>query len=244
MSSPEHEALMKLLSTQEELDPELEPFVEEIEDGGPFDGALRLAHPLVLMFPFSERMNAQANAILKQKKASVQRAIEKGNWDTFVFLRERPFRMNAYMTATLMAGDPLPDVFLDVWSDTELPSSHLDAWVSLWKGWAHREPGYLAPSPEDLEVLMRLRDQGTVQVWRGVGTEGVPRGLSWTLNKKTAMWFAERFTTTPGDAHVICGWVPGNKIISYTNARREEEVVVLPDDVLFYHEGNEPEEES
>ena len=72
-----------------------------------------------------------------------------------------------------------------------------------------------------------------VTVYRGVNAYSEPSGLSWTLDRERAEWFARRFPERPDYpglvfSYVITGRVLRGRIIALFNARQESEVVVFP----------------
>ena len=78
---------------------------------------------------------------------------------------------------------------------------------------------------EELEQLHGLAD--TVTIYRGVRSSrpGNVEALSWTLNKKTAEWFAHRFGR---DGTVYEAQIDRDQILAVFNSRNEAEVIVDP----------------
>jgi hypothetical protein len=81
----------ELSEKAERLDPELE---EYLVDEGP--RGLCLRHPLVQQFDVSAERAALWNKIYKDKMHAVEQAIENGDWHGYVFLHERPWRLDAF----------------------------------------------------------------------------------------------------------------------------------------------------
>jgi hypothetical protein len=53
-------------------------------------------------------------------------------------------------------------------------------------------------------------------------------GISWTLDRERAEWFARRFSNEHWPGVVITGQVKRERIIALINDRQEREVVVFP----------------
>ena len=66
---------------------------------------------------------------------------------------------------------------------------------------------------------------GVVTIYRGVGSEKYRDGISWTLAKSKAEWFATRFTD---NGIVYSAKVKSKDILYYISERGEEEIIVDP----------------
>ncbi len=66
-----------------------------------------------------------------------------------------------------------------------------------------------------------------VTVYRGVNPFNKASGLSWTLDRDVAHWFANRFSVI-GPGYVIRGTVLRHRILALFDRRKESEVVVPP----------------
>lgn len=66
----------------------------------------------------------------------------------------------------------------------------------------------------------------TFIVYRGIQIGENPIGFSWTLNKSTAVWFANRFDNK--NAQVCEMEINKNDVVFYTNERNEFEIVLIP----------------
>lgn len=68
------------------------------------------------------------------------------------------------------------------------------------------------------------------RIYRGVSNvsdEKILKGLSWTLNLKTAQWFANRWNRAGGDkGYIQTSTVNKQDILAYFGSRGEETVVV------------------
>lgn len=70
----------------------------------------------------------------------------------------------------------------------------------------------------------------SLTVWRGTSYLTVlecRRGLSWTLDRDIACWFAMRFAERNGRPLVLRATVPRSAVALYTHERHEDEVVIF-----------------
>src|SRR5690349_10481926 len=81
-----------LLHRKEDLIPELQECVEELE------GFTALRHPLVVSVPYMPQMNAMLNYAYKCKKEQVQELMKAGKAEAVLVLVERPFRLQWFIT--------------------------------------------------------------------------------------------------------------------------------------------------
>lgn len=103
-------------------------------------------------------------------------------------------------------------------------------YVSILRKMINREPGAHKLSREnDVRSALRdyIDDEGYATLYRGIsGNTDCKQALSYTLNKDIAYWFACRFLSDT--ASVISARVPVERVLIYTNARHEQEVIVMP----------------
>lgn len=143
----------------------------------------------------------------------------------------RKERMEAFEEWWFDRDEPLDGVRLggivrEVWIDTELPWALQEVWEDVWS------LSYIdVMTVEEKDALAELSDP--VEVFRGFtarpDAEDPPPwwGLSWTLNRSKAEWFARRFSAD-GDGCVARAKVPKKLIRALLLERNESEVVVLP----------------
>jgi hypothetical protein len=85
------ELLHEMFGEEEDLDPELEPYLETNELGWTM-----LRHPLVYSMFHHDRLNALVNKQLHAKLEELDKAIAERNYTKFVYLHERPYRIDAF----------------------------------------------------------------------------------------------------------------------------------------------------
>jgi len=170
------------------------------------------------------------------KKQELDKAIEQQNWDKVFMLIEKPFRLNwLEENIDLIKDDKQYYNFLkDAYMMTEFPMNGFSNYRDLLDLFYARENSKLMLDKDELELLNSLPNE--VKIWRGVKVDDVLDddniGLSFTLNKDKAIWFAERFSQAGvSQAILIEAVVKRDDILSIFLNRDEEEVIVNPEDI-------------
>lgn len=194
-----------------ELHPDLQPYLEE--------GVLgpQLRHPLVYAVPLWTK--AHANYIYEQKKADLIDAVLHREYSKIIFLHERPYRLDAFVKiAKDLPDDKYWSLLASIWTDTENGWQNLDTWRALF---ASERPGrgHLMDVDEH-STLRNLPD--TVEIYRGCEKGVNEDGISWTLNRDKAEFFANRFTK---QGIVLTKQINKSDIIAVFNGRGEAEVI-------------------
>lgn len=215
----EHDELFRdQFGAPEELDAELQDHI--------FDGRLgkMVHHPLVIQVFYREHMNPMLNQMLRQKQKLVNEYMKERNYEGYVFLHERPYRLEALLEiVTYLKPEDYWNVIKSVYVDTENAYEFHDEWVSLMTS--------DIPVPDDMK-LKSLNTEVT-KVYRGFVHSTSKMGISWTTDYDKAVWFARRFARVDsGDKpQVVTGVVHNTNILMCIDQRGESEVVVLPDNV-------------
>lgn len=226
-------AAFEVMFAIEPLHPDLVPYLGE----RPHLGTV-IHHPLIISLMHHERLNKSVNRRYVLLKAEVEQALADGKWLHYVFSHERPYRFDALMEIVERDGfwDETGDgtayweLVGEVWQDCENVYQHFDGWCGLWASeMAGRER---VMDDDERAALAALPDALTV--WRGAGHRGVANGLSWTLDKDKAAWFARRDIGHEDrtGAYVARGSVRKPDVLAHFTGRGEAEIVVLPDHVI------------
>jgi hypothetical protein len=118
----------------------------------------------------------------------------------------------------LCAADPRRIVAY-VWADTEGPSQVQEEWIDVFSSVVDLF-GSVSDTDEELS--------GELTIFRGrAGDEELP-GMSWTLSREKADWFARRFPQY-GEPVVYSATVRAEDALGYFTGRGESEVVVDPE---------------
>lgn len=75
--------------------------------------------------------------------------------------------------------------------------------------------------PED---IAKLPDDSMITIYRGV-KENDYKGLSWTIDRNIAEWFAKRFSYNVNKVYLFSGQLKKRDIIAFFDCRNENEVV-------------------
>src|ERR1700757_1759264 len=98
---------------EEELDPELAKYMTT---NAPFGCSIQ--HPLVYSIMHHDLQNHMVNKSLAYKKEALKEAVKAKKWNTVVFLHERPWRLDAFMTyAHLMTATEYWQLLGAIWID-------------------------------------------------------------------------------------------------------------------------------
>jgi len=220
--------LWKLLTTEEELDPELESYYEINEDGWAM-----IRHPLVYSVLHTENMNAMVNHQLKYKREAVAKAEDEQRWYSYLFLHERPYRVEAFEAIQLrLTDEEYWKLLRDIWVDTENIWQNQTSW---WRLMISDRPGRREHmmTEEERAALDQDFDE-RITVYRGYHPPGGWAALSWTTNSITAKFFARRLAITDeqkANMRVAEGVIHKENVIAFLNGRGEEEIVLLPEEL-------------
>lgn len=219
MTVHEHEELMKLINEQpQELHPDLIPYLRKIPGLGEV-----IQHPLVFSVPHSPAFNKIINASYEAKSREVQRVLEAEEWYTYLFLHERPYRIDAFETIM----DRLQDhrywqLLARIWVDSENIRQNQARWTKLLS--SRRPDRAQMMSEEDRAALAAMPE--TITVYQG-HTLGHHDGWSWTTSLTTATWFANRFADMERSPAVVTeGMVDRRHVVAYLSIRGESEILV------------------
>ena len=216
---------MALLGKEEALCDELAPLVRDL---GMFKG---IHHPLIVEVPYFPAMNAVLNKRLELKRAALDKYRADKKWHSWVFMHERPFRVEA-LTALVEEGVMTPrqtwSLIGEAWTDSENIWQLWSEWMILW---THDTPLHSAMMTKaEIKALADMPDE--IEVFRGVNRGDMSSGFSWTIDRKKAEWFARRYAEGEGRTSVVLhGTVAKSDVLAFFKNRGESEIVALPEDV-------------
>ena len=109
----------------------------------------------------------------------------------------------------------------EVWISVENINGNINvSQMEILKMLRKCNPKYLM-GQDNFKVYENLPD--TFTVYRGLQENAQEDGLSWTLSKDVAEWFASRFEN---DGEIIERKIYKSEVIAYFNDRDEEEIVL------------------
>tara|TARA_R110000765_G_scaffold215100_1_gene319955 strand:+ start:1173 stop:1919 length:747 start_codon:yes stop_codon:yes gene_type:complete len=172
------------------------------------------------------------------KQGQLDEAIEQENWDKVFMLIEKPFRLNWLEENIDLIEDNKKyyDFLKDAYMLTEFPMSSFTFYSDLLELFYAKDYPKLMMNKDELKLLNSLPNE--VKIWRGVKVDDVLDieniGLSFTLNKDKAIWFAKRFSQEGVSQPTLIEAVVKKKfILSIFLDRNEDEVIVNPEDVTI-----------
>jgi hypothetical protein len=175
-----------------------------------------------------ERMNHHYLAA----KRTAEEAWERKHYGKYIDHLERAYRLGRVIELSFIM-DPLEwaPLFLDAWIDSEFPNRLHDECVQCLDVYEPQDFRRLCMDENELRFYEKLLD--TITIYRGIAIEEADQvdlvrpGLSWTLDRSKARWFAGRW----GKACPTIMTAKVNKadILSISLERNEHAVLVLPD---------------
>ena len=212
--------------TDQDIDP-LHPDLRECVIETSFGEALK--HPLLFAVPYHDLMAPIYNARLEYGRAAAKQALDERKWGSYIALHERAYRLDAILDIV----DDIPDADYwnlvgDFWTDSENIYQNFDEWLQLWEA---ETPGRESAMDErERAALAAMPDVLTVH--RGYQHEDSMMGLSWTLDHKRAIWFANRTRRPDEPGYVVTAKVRKEDVLAYFMGREEEEIVALPESLF------------
>lgn len=216
-----------VLHREEPLDPELAQHAYDYEDLG-----LCIKHPLVFSIMHTPELNALINEQFRHKTEAAIEARREKRWTRFIGLHERPYRLTALTeVAHEMNNADYWGAVAEVWIDSENIFELESLWLEV-----------LTENRPERQVMMHPDDRAELESWddpvtifRGFHRAGRELGLSWTIDREKAEWFARR-KLRPSDGtppQIATATVAPSSIIAFLTSRGESEVIALPTDVII-----------
>lgn len=220
------------LFKQEPLCTELKRYVRKPQ------GRMGIFHPL-LHEPFCiPELNHHYNRRFQYNKEALEKALDSQDWEGYVFIHERPYRIEAFVNIMDRLNDESYWRILSAtWIDTENYFQFKDVWHSLLS--SNRPKREAMMDEDDRKVYDALPDVFTI--YRGrepgdplsrLGKRDIKKfGMSWTLKLEVAQFFAKRFQRYPTNRGITPliyeAKVERKNIIAYLGGRNEAEVLVF-----------------
>ena len=138
-----------------------------------------------------------------------------------------PQRLDAFLDFGTKSDRDFWECLCMAWMTCESVTINKPVWLSLMSGQRPGKEKWLM-TKEEVSFLATLPD--TVTVYRGCPVNKT-NGLSWTLSRETAIWFANRFNFKKKekpfdqDCCLIEGTVMKKHILAYLDGRNESEIV-------------------
>lgn len=212
---------------EEELDAELQPHLTTIGE------YTYIHHPLVVSL-YTPGLNHIFNQQLKAAQANIREAINKKDWNQYIFTFARPYRLEAFSEIkNILTEDTFWKLVSEVWTDSENIYQNFDKWVDLFLSRKDKNP---TPSGEIIDKAFFASLPNDVVIYRGCGVKN-KLGMSWTTKKDIAYGFSRRYVYSE-PAFLVTARVKKEDIFAVFTGRDEFEVVVLPDEISIIKEEN------
>jgi hypothetical protein len=184
-----------------------------------------LRHPLVYGVPYILQLNYMYNKQYEHKVEKKKESLEKGEWSTYIWIHERPYRFEAFLDIEHLIETDKEwwEILSGIWIDSENIWQHLDEWVNLF---ISRGNSYYFMDENERKAFEELPDE--ITIYRGHQTKN-KNGLSWTLNEEKAHWFAKRFKAS---GKVERKTIRKTDVIAYLLGRNEQEIIYIPDELI------------
>jgi hypothetical protein len=159
---------------------------------------------------FEDNLYNQQYEYKKRRRAELLAA---NDFEGYVFLTERPYRLNALLDIigdNKCNAERLANLIMQVWADSESPSTNIKIWRKIFS------------DMKNCRVFQESKNSlpERFKVWRG----GTAKGISWTTDEKVAHWFAKRLNKN--DA-VHCREITRDNAVCYVGDRGEKEIILL-----------------
>lgn len=203
-----------------ELHPDLKVYLTE---GSHFKS---LQHPLVYGVPYTPEMNNYYNKRYALLTESTQQALKDRKPFRYIWMHERPYRLDAFVRYTEeadMSDDDYWEALGAVWQDSENVWQHFATWKRLLR--ADRPNKHMFMDEEDREAFAKLPD--TLKVYRGCVRDQNEKGMSWTLDRKRATWFSKRFQRAGEIPCVRSKTIRKDRVFAYLGGRGESEIIIV-----------------
>ncbi|HXR35891.1 MAG TPA: hypothetical protein VN754_08090 [Candidatus Binataceae bacterium] len=194
-----------------------------------------LHHRLIVQSDCDPKVASVANAIAnRQYKMNKEQSIEAwriGDWSQYIMLHARPYRLVALRRVLRVCEQTCaPALVSSVWIDYEYPWRHRSKWIAVWQQLPNPRATMNATQCEEFAALPE-----EFAIYRGFSKRENERGhsgLSWTLDRTKAEWFARRFSMNGAWPCIASGRIRKKDVFAYFgDDRGEKEIVVSPNKV-------------
>jgi hypothetical protein len=148
-----------------------------------------LNHPLVHDTRIDPDRAAHLNLWYKQALDRIADASRRRDWESFVFVHTRPYLVDAFLKISFkLTNKKYWKLLADVWVLSENIWQKEEALCELWN-----EPlpcKSNAMNAKERKAMKALPDE--ITIYRGACEQHSLYGMSWTLDRDKAIWFAKR----------------------------------------------------
>lgn len=192
--------------------------------------------PFLCLHPFT---NSTVVCFKDMTFCDLKDELQNKRW--FTELKETILYINDFSVLWMMIGDNWKLTYLkyaiDYFEDSEFAEYLADAWVlaenpnndvncslDLLIKWFRRAEKKSLMTEKDYHTWTNIPH--SMKIYRGVGVNRNEKGLSWTNDVDTAIWFANRFNHGEERGILLEAVVDKENVLAYFNTRGEKEVLV------------------
>lgn len=180
-----------------------------------------LQHPLVYSVPHNEALNALVNLQYKTRKKVVDHCLKNKEYEKYVFLHERPWRLRAFIEIHHhLSHKSYWETLGSIWVDSENIWQNRDTWIDLLSSKRGSREYFM--DENERQVFKELPEK--VTAYRGYVKGKNKNGLSYSLDKEKAIWFSKRWFSKTGALKTVT--VNKERIFAFIS--NEQEVIILP----------------
>lgn len=203
----------------EPLHPDLVPYFTGSDD------LPMLRHPLVYSVPHAPHWNQLVNKQYITKQERISGLLEQGEWKSYIWMHERPYRLDAFLTVQdRLTSEEYWELLGSIWIDSENIQQSYDQWDQLLSATTGGSMAMM--TPEEQTAFAALPD--AIVVYQG-HTSNRDDGWSWTTHRGIAVWFARRFARLENDEPMLTSAVVDKSdALAYFLRRNEYELLIDP----------------
>ena len=207
-----HGDFARYATDDRELHPDLAAYLWDSDSGMRF-----LKHPL--MTELYTGMDGMLNDRYLDKLDGIKEAEKEGRYSLIIsIIYARPYRLDALLKyADKLSDHEYWETAGDVWTDSENIWENREEWLDVLSS---ARPGREAFMSEEERAAFEALPE-TITIYRGTAYPD-ESGFSWTLNRATARWFADRFGH---GGEVLTETIPRDAAFAFLTGRGEEEIV-------------------
>ena len=188
-----------------------------------------LKHPLLISM-WSEPLESSLRSLVDAQVARAKKCLAENKFSKYVQLHERPYQIDALLqfAGQIPTADEYWGLVSRIWIKAEFPHERLVEWQTAWTGQCTEFQAfrYLAMSKEGVECLRALPEE--VPVYRGQELRH-PFGISWSIDKDKAVWFAKRFQRYRNTPMCVVEGLVQKRDATALLLERGESELVIPD---------------
>jgi hypothetical protein len=185
-----------------------------------------LKHPLYRGHLSDPSHGCYENAIILMQQRTLDKLVAEGQWLDALRIHIPQFHLQAFRKYEKHFDDKaFWELLTAIWVTQEQLWPNRKAFLQLFQ--SNRPKRDCLMTASERRKIDTLPDR--FPIYRGfIGKRG--EGLSWTIDRTTAIWFASRFAVVEqfGKPKLIEGVARKKDVLAYFNSRKEKEIIINP----------------